>query len=244
MPYEPDDIDPRATYGLQVRVTLRDRLLFVNDTAFDVLTRGNPSRGVVMWVIAVGPRWGGGVGGLRFRDEVEELMELIDAQPLPEWQEVVAPGWPSQPGFSLCLPPGWTLNELQGIDSYVGEIVGDGVRLTFDYGGFSWSLDPADDPEHEYVVAHDDIGGIRAKFLVSEDASKGFTGVYFQDIGGPSLNLVGEDLTREQQRTAIAIFRSIRLLDPSWAGQGKVPGPPPMPTIILLPSTPTPDTGE
>ena len=53
VPYEPDDIDPRAVYGLQVSVTLNDRLIFVNDTAFDVLTRGNPSRGVDMWVIAV-----------------------------------------------------------------------------------------------------------------------------------------------------------------------------------------------
>ena len=54
VPYEPDDIDPGATYGLQVRVTLHDRLIFINDTAFDVLTRGNPGRGIDMWVIAVG----------------------------------------------------------------------------------------------------------------------------------------------------------------------------------------------
>ena len=54
VPYEPGDIDQRATYGLQVRVTLHDRLIFINDTAFDVLTRSNPSRGIDMWVIAVG----------------------------------------------------------------------------------------------------------------------------------------------------------------------------------------------
>ena len=54
VPYEPGDIDPRATYGLQVSVYLHDRLIYINDTAFDVLTRGNPGRGVDMWVIAVG----------------------------------------------------------------------------------------------------------------------------------------------------------------------------------------------
>ena len=54
VPYEPADIDPRAIYGLQVSVYLHDRLIFINDTAFDVLTRGNPGRGVDMWVIAVG----------------------------------------------------------------------------------------------------------------------------------------------------------------------------------------------
>ena len=53
VPYELDDIDPRATYGLQVRITVQDRLIYINDTAFDVLTRGNPGRGVDMWVIAV-----------------------------------------------------------------------------------------------------------------------------------------------------------------------------------------------
>ncbi len=52
--YEPDDIDQRAIYGLQVKVTIHDRLLYINDTAFDILTRGNPSRGIDMWVIAVG----------------------------------------------------------------------------------------------------------------------------------------------------------------------------------------------
>ena len=54
VPYEPDDIDSRATYGLQISIRLHDRLIYVNDTAFDVLTRGNPGRGVDVWVIAVG----------------------------------------------------------------------------------------------------------------------------------------------------------------------------------------------
>ena len=54
VPYEPDDIEDNRTHGLQARITLNDRLIYINDTAFDVLTRGNPSQGVDMWVIAVG----------------------------------------------------------------------------------------------------------------------------------------------------------------------------------------------
>ncbi len=54
VPYKPDEIDPRATYGLQVRITRNEHLIYINDTAFDVLTRGNPSHGVHVWVIAVG----------------------------------------------------------------------------------------------------------------------------------------------------------------------------------------------
>ena len=51
--YELNDIDQRATYGLQVRITHHDRLIYINDTAFEVLTEGNPHRGVDMWVVAV-----------------------------------------------------------------------------------------------------------------------------------------------------------------------------------------------
>ena len=54
VPYEPDDIDSRALYGLQISIRQGDSLIFVNDTAFDVLTRGNPKRGVDVWVVAVG----------------------------------------------------------------------------------------------------------------------------------------------------------------------------------------------
>lgn len=129
------------------------------------------------------------------------------------WNEVQAPGWPSQPGFALKLPPGWELQERQGIDSYVGEIVGDGVRLTFDYGAYSWDLDPVDDPEHEYNVSHEEIGGVSAKLVWPKGSSQGFTGVYFSTLGGPELNIYGKDLTQEQQRTALAIFRSVRNLE-------------------------------
>ena len=34
-----------------------------------------------------------------------------------DWTLIEAYGWPG--GFSLRLPEGWQLNELQGIDSYV-----------------------------------------------------------------------------------------------------------------------------
>ena len=133
-------------------------------------------------------------------------------RPPPDWRIVEVPAWPNQPGFSLQLPPGWELNEFQGIDSYVGEVTGDGVRLTFDYGGFSWNLDLAANPPHRYSVLYRDVGGFEAKLLTSMVPGEGYTGVYFADLGGPSLNLVGEDLTPEQQETAFAVFGSIRLL--------------------------------
>ncbi len=47
-----------------------------------------------------------------------------DSQPGSDWTRAEAPGWSDQTGFSVMLPPGWTLTELQGVDSYVGEVTG------------------------------------------------------------------------------------------------------------------------
>ena len=63
--------------------------------------------------------------------QTSDAPSLPDAQPLTDWMRVVTRGWPDQAGFSLLLP-GWTLKEVQGIDSYVGEVTGDGTRLILD----------------------------------------------------------------------------------------------------------------
>ena len=65
-----------------------------------------------------------------------------EARPRPDWVRAEARGWLDQAGFSLMLPPGWTLTQLQGMDSNVWEITGDGVSLMFDYGWYSWDLNP------------------------------------------------------------------------------------------------------
>ena len=53
--YESARIDPRNTYSIQARITEADgRLAFINDTAYDVITRGNPSS-VDMVLVLVEP---------------------------------------------------------------------------------------------------------------------------------------------------------------------------------------------
>ena len=42
VPYDPATIDERFTYAIQVRITEDDKLLFINDTRYSVITRGNP----------------------------------------------------------------------------------------------------------------------------------------------------------------------------------------------------------
>ena len=140
-----------------------------------------------------------------------------------EWDLVEASGWTS--GFSLRLPQEWQLHELQGIDSYVGEIVWDGGRLNFDFGWYSSSLAGDDDPH--YVVTYEEIGGRRAKLVRPGIEGDGLiTGVYFEDFENDKLDLLSQNrlqisgvgLTRDQQETAFTVFRTIRALAPNSQG--------------------------
>ncbi len=114
--------------------------------------------------------------------------------------------------FTLSLPLSWKFNKLQGKDSYVGEFVGDGAKLGFDYGWYSDSLAEDNDPNH--TVTYETIGGYRAKIVVPKVAGNGTTGVYFGDLGGGAqktrFEIFGYNLTASQQETAVKIFRTLK----------------------------------
>jgi hypothetical protein len=120
--------------------------------------------------------------------------------------------------FSVILPPGWAYEPRQGIDSFVGAYVGDGVELTFDYGIYSDPLNYEDNAS--YNVHEETIGGLTAKIVMPTSAD-GITGVHFADVGkfafpgdniafDVRLTVAGNGLTQEQQQIALQIFRSIR----------------------------------
>ena len=164
----------------------------------------------------------------------QAVEQAVGDQPSPDWTLAAAPGLADQPGFSLRLPTGWELRETRPLDSYVGELVGDGVTLRFDYGRFSPSLDPAGDPENTYVLRYEFIGGYEAKLVIPLDRSGGLTGVHFRAMDGLRLTLWGRDLTPEQQRTACAIFRSIRSSSQIADGSPKKSGTSkPTPRLII-----------
>ena len=81
------------------------------------------------------------------------------------------------------LPTGWQLIQVQGIDSYVGEVTGEGVRLMFDYGNYSRPLNPEDEHEHEYIVAYEKIGGRDAELKVPAGAPSGSEASYTAATG-------------------------------------------------------------
>ena len=58
----------------------------------------------------------------------------------------------------------------------MGEVVGDGVRLTFDYGRDSWTLKQREDMAHLHTVTYETIGGVEAKLIAPTGDSGGYTG--------------------------------------------------------------------
>ena len=139
-------------------------------------------------------------------------MLFPDAQPSPDWtlSDVSSSG--SSGGFSIMLPPDWEMMELQGIYSLVGEMVGDGVQLMYDYGDFTTNLDSAN-LDDSHTIFREVIGGLEARILVPTFGTEGTIGVFFESLGGARFSLSGEDLTPEQQRMAVAVFRGIKTLD-------------------------------
>jgi len=111
--------------------------------------------------------------------------------------------------FSIFAPSGWEFHQLVAVDSYVGEFVGDGVVLRFDFGGYPNPLKEEKKPV--YVVVHESIGGFRAKIVSPTVPGNGLTAIYFRNVGGANaLCFWGQDLTSVQQELALKIFDTIR----------------------------------
>jgi hypothetical protein len=127
--------------------------------------------------------------------------------------------------FSISAPPGWEFHQLPGVDSYVGQFVGDGVVLTFDFGRYSTELRNAKKPG--YVIAKKPVDGRSAKVVSPRTLGNGITGVYVRVSGHEALCLWGKDLTSPQQELVLKIFDTIRFGGPT--PPYVIPPPPPPP---------------
>jgi hypothetical protein len=113
-----------------------------------------------------------------------------------------------------------------GVDSFVGEFVGDGLVLTFDFGRYARGC-LKEDKQPAYVIAHKSIGGFPSKIVSPKTSGHGITGVYFRNVGlSNALCLFGEDLTPTQQELALKIFETIRFGGPM--PRYVIPPPPPV----------------
>lgn len=125
--------------------------------------------------------------------------------------------------FSISAPSGWEFHQLTGVDSYVGEFVGDGMTLTFDLGRYSTELRHAKTPA--YIITKESIDGRGAKVVSPRTPGNGITGVLVRLGVHEALCLWGNNLSAEQGALAFKVFNTLRFggaTPPSL-----VPPPPP-----------------
>ena len=127
--------------------------------------------------------------------------------------------------FSILAPPEWEFRQLTGVDSYVGEFVGDGVTLTFDFGRYSNGYIKKD-RKSGAVITKRVMAGHTAKLVRPQTPGHGITGIYFSGASGSNaLYLWGKDLTASQQELVFKMFETIEIGGP--LPQSFIPPPPP-----------------
>lgn len=158
--------------------------------------------------------------------ELETLPELPQpaVTPAPDWTRVSAR--PNDTSFSLMLPPGWTTEEERGIDSRIGSISGDGIKIEYDFGlnsyfpySFTSKIRSSDYIPH--LLWEEDIDGVKfwlVKPESQEPHEEGSTGIYVQFTderqgwhGPVLLGTISRNLSGEQQELALAILRTVEL---------------------------------
>jgi len=89
VPFNRDDIDPRNTYSISARIVESDgRLAFINDTAYDVITRGNSTRvDMVLAMVEPPPDMVDGEWSAEDRAPVEEPVLVADSHMIWEGDE-------------------------------------------------------------------------------------------------------------------------------------------------------------
>ena len=119
--YDPDDIDPRATYSISARIIeTGERLAFINDTAYDVITRGNPRRVDMLLVMATPPpdptgQW----NESNWRTWVEAEVPVLGAELVEFHPEPILLVEHLQSTMEGCARPGSESFEVRGNDIFV-----------------------------------------------------------------------------------------------------------------------------
>ena len=104
--YNRDDIDSRNTYAVSARIIEPDdRVAFTNDTAYDVITRGNPDK-VDMLLVLVQPPPDLVEDGVDWRQWVEVPARVISANLIPNEPELFLRIVYYQSTIEGCARPG------------------------------------------------------------------------------------------------------------------------------------------
>lgn len=130
--------------------------------------------------------------------------------------EIVEPSVSIEIGrYRFQFPVGFSLIPGQGIDSYVGNIVGAGISLGFDYGPYTGPSTNL--PATEYVVTEDEIDGRFRQIVKPIDPVNNFTKFFIYNINSKlddpyfynRLTISVNNITLAQQEMIIDVFNNV-----------------------------------
>ena len=109
----------------------------------------------------------------------------------------------------------YVLEELQGIDSYVGKVNGDGLSLIFDYGWYTRPLSNL--PANEYFVIEDEINGHYRQIVIPIDSENKDTRIHLYKksdkvatpYGYNSLTMYVNGISSTEQETITDVFENV-----------------------------------
>jgi hypothetical protein len=112
--------------------------------------------------------------------------------------------------FTIELPDSWTMEEVQGYDSFVRQIrISEQQAIGIDLGWYSNQLN-VDAATH--TIQFKPIDNKDAKIVKPKDFQSGTTGVYYEliDDNNNRLNISGQDLSPTNQRLLLTAIETIR----------------------------------
>ena len=118
--------------------------------------------------------------------------------------------------YEMQIPKKFVFKEGTGFDSYIGTITGYGIIIHFDYG--SWTIPPQNSDPEKYAFKYETFDSIE-RYIVVPKNSKERTGIHIRDLNNIqngnyiSLNMVSENLSKEQQTLLVKIFESVHFVE-------------------------------
>lgn len=112
--------------------------------------------------------------------------------------------------FTIELPDSWSMEEVQGYDSFVRQIrINEQQAISIDLGWYSNQLN-VDAATH--TIKFKPIDNKDAKIVKPKNFQSGTTGVYFEliDDNNNRLNISGQDLSPTNQRLLLTAIETIR----------------------------------
>ncbi len=107
--------------------------------------------------------------------------------------------------FSIALADGWTWQRDE-TDAAAGTFAGEGGMLSYEFGPTADPLPDETDPTYEAL--YQPIDGKEAKLIWPHPGNEGVIGVYFPDVYGQKLTIVGRVSIEDRTKVA-GMFRSI-----------------------------------